>query len=100
MAYQFPPDVDRLVKEQMAARGYASEDDLLRDALDALAQFAYSREEAEEEYRQTVAAVKEGVADMEAGRIRPLREVHDEARGKKALETQSCDSPLSSPPGR
>lgn len=80
MAYQFPPDVERLVRVQMAARGYASQDDVLRDALDALGRFAHSRDDAEEEYRQTVAAVKEGVADMEAGRMRPLRELLDEAR--------------------
>lgn len=88
MAYQFPPDVEKLVREQMAAKGYACEDDVLRDALDALGQFAHSREEAEEEYRQAVAAVKEGVADMEAGRMRPLRAILDKARGKKSLEPE------------
>lgn len=88
MAYQFPPDLDKLVKEQMTARGYASEGDVLRDALDTLGQFAHSPEEAEEEYRQAVAAVKEGVADMEADRMRPLRAILDEARGKKSLETE------------
>jgi hypothetical protein len=49
MAYQFPPDVERLVKEQMVARGYATEDNVLRDALDALGQFAHSRDEALDE---------------------------------------------------
>ncbi|MEX2112272.1 MAG: hypothetical protein WD845_03760 [Pirellulales bacterium] len=33
MAYQFPPDVEKLVNEQMAASGYGSQDDVLRDAL-------------------------------------------------------------------
>lgn len=88
MAYQFPPDVEKLVKEQMAIRGYTSEDDVLRDALDALGRFAHSRVEAEEEYRQAVTAVREGVADMEAGRMRALRTVLDEARGKSSLETE------------
>jgi hypothetical protein len=33
MSYQFPPDVDQLVKEQMGLGQYSSEDDLLCDAL-------------------------------------------------------------------
>jgi Arc/MetJ-type ribon-helix-helix transcriptional regulator len=33
MPYQFPPDVERLVQEQMTASGYGSQDELLRDAL-------------------------------------------------------------------
>jgi len=36
MSYQFPPDVDRLVKSQMASGDYASEDEVLRAALRAL----------------------------------------------------------------
>lgn len=87
MAYQFPPDVEKMVREQMTARGYASEDDVLRDALDALGQFAHSREDADEEFRLTVAAVKQGVADMEAGRMRPLRAILNEARGNESSQT-------------
>ena len=87
MAYQFPPDVEKLVREQMTAGGYASEDDVLRDALAALGQFAHSREDADEEFRLTVAAVKQGVADMEAGRMRPLRAILNEARGNESSET-------------
>ncbi len=86
MAYHFPPDVEKLVQERMAAGGYNSEDEVLRDALDALGQFVHSREEAEEEYRQTVAAVREGAADMEAGRMRPLRTILQEARDKPTRE--------------
>jgi Arc/MetJ-type ribon-helix-helix transcriptional regulator len=37
MANPFPPDIDRLVKEQMASGAYESEDDMLADALRALA---------------------------------------------------------------
>lgn len=33
------------------------------------------------EYDETLAAVREGVADVEAGRTRPLRELLDEAGG-------------------
>lgn len=84
MSYQFPPDVAKLVQEQMTARGYASEDDVLRDALYALGQFAHSREDAGEEYRQTVEAVQEGALDMAAGRMRPLRDILDETRARQS----------------
>ena len=38
MTYQFPPNVDTLLREQMATGNYGSEDELLADALRALAQ--------------------------------------------------------------
>jgi predicted transcriptional regulator len=37
-------------------------------------------DEAAEEYRQTVAAIKEGNADAEAGRITPVRDLLAKAR--------------------
>jgi Arc/MetJ-type ribon-helix-helix transcriptional regulator len=37
MPYSFPPEVQRLVETRMASGKYASEDELLRDALEALA---------------------------------------------------------------
>ena len=37
MTYQFSPDVEQLVRERMATAKYASEDDLFREALHALA---------------------------------------------------------------
>ena len=36
------------------------------------------------EYDETVAAVREGVGDMEAGRMRPVRELLDENNGPRA----------------
>jgi Arc/MetJ-type ribon-helix-helix transcriptional regulator len=86
MTYQFPPDVQKLLREHMATGGYASEDEVLRDALHALGEFVHSPEEVDEEYHQTVAAVREGVVDAQAGRMRPLREFLDEARGKRSSE--------------
>jgi Arc/MetJ-type ribon-helix-helix transcriptional regulator len=38
MSYQFPPDLDERVKAEMSRRGLNSEDDVLREALDALNQ--------------------------------------------------------------
>ena len=36
MAYQLPPDVEELVKRRLAAGNYESEEEVLRDALEAL----------------------------------------------------------------
>lgn len=37
MTYSFPPEVKQLVESRMASGKYATEDELLRDALEALA---------------------------------------------------------------
>lgn len=36
MPYRFPPDLEKLVSDRMASGRYETEDDLLRDALQAL----------------------------------------------------------------
>ncbi len=69
MHYQFPPDVDRLIRDRMAAGGYESEDDVLRDALAALG-----------ERVDDLAAIQAGIADMEAGSTKPLADVDVEIR--------------------
>jgi antitoxin ParD1/3/4 len=71
MGYTFPPDLDQLVREQMADGSYASEDDLLRDALSALA-----------ERRADLAAIRAGIEDMHRGRVRPSEEVFDDVRAR------------------
>lgn len=72
MAHQFPPDVKDQLRERMATGQYASEDDVLRDALRAL-----KRQD------QEVAAIREAITDMEAGdRGRPFDEFVDELRTK------------------
>jgi Arc/MetJ-type ribon-helix-helix transcriptional regulator len=56
MPYQFPPDVEQLFRERMASGHYSTEDDLLREALCALA-----------EREDDLAAVREALAQFEAG---------------------------------
>jgi len=78
MTYAFPPDVEQLVAGRMAAGGYATEDDVLRDALRAL---------AEEE--EDLAAVREAIAEYRAGDPGlPLDEAFDLVRrsGTEAAE--------------
>jgi Arc/MetJ-type ribon-helix-helix transcriptional regulator len=70
MSYQFPPDLQEVVKSCMAAGSYATEDDLLRDALDAL---AAEREELE--------AVEAAIAEWRGGDPgRPVSEAFDKLR--------------------
>ena len=38
MAYEFPPDIEQRVKARMSDGKYQSEDDVLREAMDALEQ--------------------------------------------------------------
>lgn len=59
LRYNFPPDVAALVRNLMAERGYASEDDLLRGALTQLAEF---QDEADD-----WPAIKEALDELEQG---------------------------------
>ncbi len=56
MAFSFPPDLQQFVRDRMASGKYASEEELIRDAFLAL---------TEEE--EDVAAVREAVAEWQAG---------------------------------
>jgi putative addiction module CopG family antidote len=70
MHYEFPPEVERLFRERMASGKYATEDELLREALLAL---------AEEE--EDLDAIREAIAEMDAGDSGvPLDEVIDRIR--------------------
>jgi putative addiction module CopG family antidote len=75
MTYQFPSDVQQLVRERMASGKYASEDEMLREALQAL---------AEEE--QDLEAVREAMAEWRAGDAGlPLDEAFDSVRANHDL---------------
>ena len=74
MSYQFPPDLDEQIKQRMATGQYSSEDDVLRDALRAL-----RWQDAE------VEAIREGIEEMESGRVTPLREFDREFRKRKQI---------------
>ncbi len=69
MAYQFSPDVERLVKDRMTRDGYTSEDEVLRDALRALEEISYFR------------------PDPNAGRISSFEALrHEVSRGLEELD--------------
>ena len=74
MSYSFPPELDRLVREGLATGEYASEDDLLLEALRALR----DRSEA-------IAGIREGLADLEAGRVQPLGDFDAQLRRNRNI---------------
>jgi len=65
MSYAFPPDVEKLVQEQMAGSQYSSEDDLLRDALHVFRTYQAKR-------AQLIADVQVGINESDQGLARPL----------------------------
>ena len=65
MSYQFPPDVEKLVREQLVAAGYGSADDVLRDALRVFGELKMRHD-------QLLADIAVGTAQAEQGLARPL----------------------------
>jgi len=86
MTFEVPADVEKLIEQHMALGGYNSREEVLRDALDALSQFSHDATDLDREYEETVAAVREGLADVEAGRMRPLQDLIDEKRRRQMRE--------------
>ena len=82
MAYQFPADVEKLVKRQMIAGEYQSEDDLLRDALQALEE---QRSAVVDEDQVVIDGIRRGLADLNAGRCQPLDEFDAEFRSRQKI---------------
>jgi predicted transcriptional regulator len=74
MSYQFPLELDRLVKRQLARGEYESEDAVLIAAMRSL-----------ELQQQDFAAIREGIEDMEAGRVQSLRDFDRDFRQKKGI---------------
>lgn len=70
MSLDLPSDVSATLNSFIIHGGYRDEVEVIREALSAL------------EYRRNVAAIAEGVADLEAGRYRPFDEVDAEIRKK------------------
>jgi predicted transcriptional regulator len=74
MAYLFPPELDRLVREELATGTYNSEDDVLVEAMQAL-----------RDRDESMAGICEGLADLDAGRVRPLGDVDADLRTKHGI---------------
>ena len=69
-----PPDLAELVRAEMSRGAYTSEVALLRDALRAFV-----------ERREDLDAVRTGIAEMEAGQIRPFKDALESIRKDHGL---------------
>ncbi len=74
MSYPFPPTLDRLIREELATGVYRSEDEVLVEAMQAL-----------RDRDETIAGIREGLADFTAGRVRVLGEIDAELRAKHGI---------------
>jgi putative addiction module CopG family antidote len=74
MSVDLAPDVWNEIQRQLATGSYSSPDEVLREALAAL------------RFRELeVAAIQEGIDDMEAGRVTSLHEFDREFRRRNGL---------------
>ncbi len=79
VAYQFPADIDQLIKERIALGAYTSEDEVLRDALRALEQLEQERlARWDERNRLAIEQSKQGLS-------RPLDDLRVLARLRERL---------------
>lgn len=70
MSYPFSADLQQHIQSRLSSGGYATEEDLLRDALRAL-----------DEEEEDLAAVRQAVAELRAGDDGlPLKAAFDEIR--------------------
>ncbi|HEX6986528.1 MAG TPA: type II toxin-antitoxin system ParD family antitoxin [Planctomycetaceae bacterium] len=74
MSLTLSPETERLLRDVMARGAYDSEDELVRQALRLLT-----------ERDELVEAVSEGLADADAGRARPLRDVDADLRTRYGI---------------
>lgn len=74
MSYTFPPELDQLVKRQLARGEYDSEDAVLIAAMRSL-----------EQQQEELATIREGIEDMEAGRSQPLLDFDRKFRVQKGI---------------
>lgn len=62
MSYAFPPELGQLVQEQMAVGGYATEEEMLINAIHALSELRSRREQLRSEIRGRISHSGQGLA--------------------------------------
>ena len=77
MPYQLPSDLDNRVQSQIALGIYQTPADVLNNALDAL-----------EHRNADLEAIRAGIEDEKAGRMRPLADVDRDMRQRLGLPLQ------------
>ena len=74
MSIDLAPDVWNEIQRQLASGAFATADDVLREALAAL-----------RSHEREVVAIQEGIDDMEAGRVRSIREFDSDFRRRNGI---------------
>jgi Arc/MetJ-type ribon-helix-helix transcriptional regulator len=69
MSYAFPPEISKLIAQNLATGHYASEEDVLMAALHSLS-----------DYHATIADIRQGMVDYELGRGESLSQAMDDIR--------------------
>jgi len=82
MSYQFPPDLQKLLHEQMTSGAYGSEDEVLREALKALQE---QRQLELEDDPIVIEGIRRGLADVAEGRMRTFTEFDAQFRSDRGL---------------
>ncbi len=77
MSFQLPPEIDERVQAQLVLGIYGSPEDVLNDALDAL-----------EQRNADLEAIRAGIEDEKAGRMRSLADVDHDMRERYGLPPQ------------
>lgn len=62
MTYDFPPELARLIQEQMASGAYEREEDLLLDAVQALRDVEIRQQELRDEIQRRLARAGQGLS--------------------------------------
>ncbi len=65
MVYEFPPDIERRIRDQIDNGNFGSEDEVLREAMDTL-------EKRQRGLEQLQQMVREADDDIAAGRVAPF----------------------------
>lgn len=78
MSYCLPPDIEARVRHFIESGAESSEAEVLRHALDAL-----------ERHNEEDLAIQQGIDDIEAGRVSPLREFDADFRLRKNIPSDA-----------
>ena len=76
------PQVKELIDQELSLGGYSSESDVVLEAMRTLV-----------ERRKAIEGIREGLADVEAGRFRPWREFEAEFTVQHQIDSSSTDDP-------
>ena len=69
MSYEFPPEIQNLINQNMASGAYSSENHVLQTALHVLS-----------DYHATIADIRQGISEFEDGKAEPLAQAMDDIR--------------------